>query len=230
MKKISVTLVILASGFFQTTYGMNNQETNVIRQNTVQSAEIRAPENNGPIIETAITSIVLDIEQESFPHLNTNGIAVLNEQTNDAYRNLSKWQLERIRHYAVHGQFDAYKGLIKFWRFIEGGAFPLSELFQLFTAVLPLLSIFNENGFETGVKILTTLSGILGLFFGRISDFAGQRIAEETEISDILAILKNKQLENNRQNPILENESIYQDFSSNEPESPNALNTQTEAV
>lgn len=209
MRKISATLIILASGFFQINYGMmnnNRQEENMSQQFTQQVSEIRQSENNNAsTIETSPTDIVLGIAPENFPHLNENGIAVLNEQTNKAYRNLSNWQHERIRHYAVRGQFDAYNGLIKFWRFIEGGAFPLSELFQLFTAVLPLLSIFNENKFGTGLKILTTLSGILGLFFSRISDFAGQRITEETEISDILAILKNNN-PNSGTHPLITNQ------------------------
>lgn len=218
MKKFSAVLFILTSGYFQVSYGMDNNEDNRLQQQNEQLlAEVRNPNNNAPMAEArnpennvATTMINLTIEQERFPHLNHNGIAILEEQVNEAYRSLSKWQLERIRHYAAHGQFDAYKNLIKFWRVVEGGAFPLSEFFQLVTAALPLLSIFNGDKFGTGLKILTALSGILGLFFGRISDFAGQRIAEETEISDILIVLRNEQLV---RNPILDNIVPNQDNS-----------------
>lgn len=236
MKFFSTTLIILMSGYFS--YGMdnNNTDTNLLRQNNLQLVEVETPEINATTNGNNGSSIFLTVEQESFSHLNANGLAILEEQANEAYHNLSKWQLERIRHYAAHGQFEAYKGLIKFWRFVEGGAFPLSELCQLVTAGLPLLSIFTGSKFDTGMKVLTTLFGVLGLFFGRISDFAGQRIAEETAISDILLLLQNNHLANvppplQALSPLLDNfddESIYQDSSNDNIDSDASVSSESE--
>lgn len=139
-------------------------------------------------------AIQLKVTSNDFPLLNENGLQVLENEVNIAYKNLNKWQQERLRFYAENGQFDAYVGLIKFWHVIESATYPLSGLFQLVNSVLPLVSIGVEGStFSLAMKIAICATGVFGLFFSQISQYAGNRISEETAIHDILQVLRRRQ-------------------------------------
>lgn len=195
-------------GSLASAYGMNLQPNNLTQESSAEMTSVVSSENN--TVQNSITAasqhantdvigstgnvreetVHLQIIPENFSLLNENGLQMIDREVNSAYRNLSKWQHERLRYLAENGQFDAYRGFIRFWHVIESWTYPAAGLAQLVNTVLPLVVI--TKGDKLWLEIAMCVSGVLGLFFGQISVYAGTRISEQTAIHDILQVLRRR--------------------------------------
>jgi hypothetical protein len=105
------------------------------------------------------------------PGLTEEGRISINAYLLEVGRNLSVDDRRRIYSYALRGIQDPHPYLYKFWGTIASITGPLTELCMLACAVIPMLSIENDENGKLS-KTVTSILAMSSIIFGKIHGYA----------------------------------------------------------